>query len=529
MREFSTQPDRFSSEKRKLLKMRLSQKGIHTRETQVIPKRKTLDPCPLSFAQQRLWFLDQLQPGNTAYLVPRTHHLCGPLNPEALERCLEEMIHRHESLRTTFAAPAGQPVQVIHPAGRHCLPLVDLCGLKQKQREREAQKLAKQEAECPCDLERGPLVHTSLLRLDHEEHVLLLTLHHIITDGWSNRVLTRELVTLYRAFAAGHPSPLVSLPIQYADYALWQREWLQGEVLEAQLDYWTKRLGGVPSIELPADYPHPPVLSSRGAAHRFVLAEDLSQALGVFSRQEGVTLFMTLLAAFQVLFYRSTGQSDVVIGTDSANRNRVETEGIIGFFINVLALRTNLSQKPTFREVLKQVREVVLGAYTYQETPFELLVEKLAPDHYLDRTPLVQVLFVLQNIPIELADTGSQRGPEALDQSSLRPLMDEETMVKFDLALFMQEQTGRLSGTLNYRLDLFKASTIATMTTRFETLLQSIVKQPDTPIDLLEMTSDTDRAQQDREEQEQRHELRIGNDGWFDLSEMDFAKRSSSE
>ena len=491
--------------------------------------RERPDEIPLSFAQQRLWFLDQLQPGCTAYLVPHAHHLRGPLNTVALERSLEEMVQRHETLRTTFAADAGQPMQVIHPTGHYCLPLVDLRGLGQEKRKREAQKLAKQEGQHPCDLERGPLLRTSLLHLDGEEHILLLTLHHIVTDGWSDRVLMRELVTLYRAFVAGRPSPLASLPIQYADYALWQRQWLQGEVLETQLDYWTQRLGGVPPIELPADYPRPSVASPRGATHSFALSVDLSQALGALSRQEGMTLFMTLLAAFQVLFYRSTGQSDIVIGTDSANRNRVETEGIIGFFINVLPLRADLSGRPSFREVLKQVREIVLGAYTHQDTPFELLVEKLAPDHYLDRTPLVQVLFVLQNIPVELADAGPRREPKALDQSSLRPLMGEERMVKFDLALFMQERAGRLSGALNYRLDVFKASTIATMTARFETLLQSIVKQPDTPIDLLEMTSDIDRAQQDREEQELRHELRIGNDGWFDLSEMDFAKRSSSE
>jgi acyl carrier protein len=491
--------------------------------------RERPEEIPLSFAQQRLWFLDQLQPESTAYLVPRAQHLHGLLDTEAVEKSLEEMVRRHETLRTTFALRSGQPVQVINTSGRYCLPLIDLRGLEQEKRQYEACYLAKKEAQHPCDLEHGPLLRSYLLQLDSEEHVLLLTLHHIITDAWSNLVLIRELVTLYRAFTTEQPSPLTPLPIQYADYALWQRQWLQGEVLEAQLDYWTKRLGGVPSIELPADYPHPPVLSSRGAAHRFVLSEDLSQALSVFSHQEGVTLFMTLLAAFQVLFYRSTGQSDIVIGTDSANRNRVETEGIIGFFINVLPLRTDLSGRPSFREVLKQVREIVLGAYTHRETPFELLVEKLAPDHYLDRTPLVQVLFVLQNIPVELANAGPRREPEALDQSSLRPLIDEETMVKFDVALFMQERAGRLSGALNYRLDLFKASTIAKIAARFETLLQSIVKQPDIPIDLLEMASDTDRAQQDKEEQELRHELRIGNDGWFDLSEIDFAKHSSSE
>jgi non-ribosomal peptide synthetase component F len=351
-------------------------------------------------------------------------------------------------------------------------------------------------------------------------------LHHIITDGWSNLVLKHELLTLYRSFEAGQPSPLAPLPIQYADYALWQRQSLQGKVLEAQLDYWMGRLGGLPSIELPTDYPRPPVVSSRGAVHRFSLSEDLSQGLKSLCRQEDVTLFMTLLAAFQVLFYRYTSQSDLVIGTDSANRHHVETEGVVGFFVNLLVLRTDLSGKPTFREVLKRVREIVLGAYAHQDTPFELLVEKLASEHYPGLTPLVQVLFVLQNIPVEVesdADTGQPAERSFVDPLSILPEGDVETKVKFDLALFMWERDGRLSGALDYRLDLFKESSMTTMMARFVALLQNCVAQPELPIDFLDMTSHVERLQQEREEQKLRQELRGQDAVWLDLSGLDFA------
>jgi amino acid adenylation domain-containing protein len=481
---------------------------------------------PLSFAQQRLWFLDQLQPGNAAYLVPQAQYLPGSLNVEALEKSLAEIIRRHESLRTTFMARAGQPLQVIHPVGRFCLPLIDISDLEQESKMRTAQHLAAQEAQHPFDLGQGPLLRTHLLRLAHTEHILLLTLHHIITDGWSNLILRQELLTLYRSFEAGQPSPLAPLPIQYADYALWQRQSLQGQFLEAQLDYWIGRLGGLPSIELPADYPRPAVVSSRGAIHRFSLSEDLSQSLKALCRQEGVTLFMTLLTAFQILFYRYTSQSDIVIGTDSANRHHVETEGVVGFFVNLLVLRTDLSGKPTFREALQRVREVVLGAYAHQDTPFELLVEKLASEHYPGLTPLVQVLFVLQNIPIEVesdADAGQPAEHNIIDPLSIRPRGDAETKVKFDLALFMWEKDGRLSGALNYRLDLFQEGSMETMMARFVTLLQSCVAQPDLPIDFLDMTSDAERIEQEREERKIRQELRSHDAAWLDFSGLDFA------
>ena len=385
------------------------------------------------------------------------------------------------------------------------------------------------------DLTSGPLLRTYLLRLALQEHVLLLTLHHIITDGWSNNVLRRELVTLYQMHvvslqASDHKLP--PLPIQYADYALWQRTFLQGEVLEAQLDYWTRRLGGAPPIALPTDYPRPSVgartgaagtglapIRARGATHHFVLSAKLTQALHALTQEVGATLFMTGLAAFQVLLSRWTGQSDIVVGTDSANRNQIETEGIIGFFVNLLALRTDLSGKPTFREVLLRVRECVLGAFTHQETPFELLVEKLAPDHPIDQTPLVQVLFVLQQRSAERwSETIPQSDNEVVAQLSL----DEETAVKFDLALFMQEHAGKLSGALKYRLDLFKPDTIATLVARFEALLQSSVNEPDVPIDLFSQAPLASPTGHSPEQGKSKQGLPIPDDGWFDLPGRDF-------
>jgi surfactin family lipopeptide synthetase A len=498
--------------------------------TQIPPlvARARPEVLPLSFAQQRLWFLDQFEPGSPKYLVSNAVRIGGKIDVRALQGSLQELISRHESLRTTFEERDGQPVQVIHPAGPYLLPVIDLQGLGEKEREQQARRLASQERQHPCNLATGPLLRTYLLRLEPQEDVLLLTLHHIITDGWSNEVLVRELTLLYQAFLSAQPSPLAPLPLQYVDYALWQRAWFQGEVLEAQLDYWTRRLGGAPPIKLPTDYPRPPVVNSRGASHPFALPADLSRALVALSRQEDVTLFMLLLAAFQVLFYRYTGQLDIVIGTDSANRHRIETEEIIGFFVNLLVLRTDLSGQPTFREVLKRVREVALGAYAHQDTPFDLLVEKLASDRYLDRMPIVQVLFVLQNISLEPV-RGREIEHEAVSQPSPRSLMDEETTVKFDLALFMWERGGKLFGNLNYRLDLFKASTIATMVARFEVLLQSIVKEPDMPIDLLECVSDAECIQQEQEERALRSELLQRDDGWFDLSEKFFTKNSYNQ
>src|SRR6185312_5240720 len=326
-------------------------------------------------------------------------------------------------------------------------------------------------------------------------------------------VFVRELGTLYNAFVEGRPSPLPELPIQYADFAAWQRRWLQGSVLEAQLAYWSRQLGGVAPLELPTDRPRPAVQSYRGASQSFVLPAHLSQALKTLSQQEGVTLFMTLLAAFQTLLARWTGQSDIVVGTDIANRTRLETEALIGFFINVLVLRTQVQGTVSFRELVGRVREVVLGAYAHQDTPFEMLVERLQPRHSLDRMPLVQVLFVLQNMPLS---------PSELSGVRLRPFRNETTTAKFDLAVFLFEGSEGLRGGVTYSTDLFEASTIATLLGRFEVLLHNLVTSPDTAVNLVDFYTEAEKAQREKEKRERRKELHVSKGERMDLSELDF-------
>ena len=386
---------------------------------------------PLSFAQQRLWFLDQLEPNSPFYSIPLAIRLKGPLDEEALEQSLNEIVRRHESLRTTFVTAEGEPLQMIKPELSLTLSLKDLRHLPETEVEVEAQRLATEEAERPFDLASGPLMRTALLRLNKDDHILLLTMHHIISDGWSIGILTKELTALYEAFTQGKPSPLPDLAIQYADYAVWQREWLQGEVLEKQLSYWRQQLAGAPAaLELPTDKPRPAVQTFRGAYHRVTLPKELSEQLKALAQHEGVTLYMLLLAAFQVLLSRHSGQHDIVVGTDVANRTQTETENLIGFFVNLLPMRTNLADILTFQHLLKQVREMALGAYAHQDLPFEKLVEHLQPERDLSRNPLVQVLFVFQNTPhqtLVLKD---------LNVSSSR--IGGETS-RFDLVVFIRE------------------------------------------------------------------------------------------
>ncbi|BCL80821.1 non-ribosomal peptide synthetase [Ktedonobacteria bacterium brp13] len=485
---------------------------------------------PLSFAQQRLWLVEQLQPGSTAYLVPTVQHIHGPLDMAVLQRCFVALLQRHESLRTSFYVHEGQPVQQIATAEevRVHLALIDLADQRPEIRDAQSLLLVEQERRVPFDPGQAPLWRVLLLRLDSEDHLLLVTMHHIITDGWSNDVFYQELMALYHAFRAGQPSPLPVLPLQYADFAVWQRRWLQGEVLEAQLTYWTRQLSGAPPLKLPLDHPRPDVPSQRGQVHHFSLTTEHSQALLALSRKEGVTLFMVLLAAFQVLLYRYSGQTDIVVGTDSANRNHLEIEKIIGFFINLLVLRTDLSGKPSFRTLLARIRKVALDAYAYQETPFDLLVEKLIPDHSLHYIPLVQALIVLQNLP-PLDEQSSAESTDRVseDEQTALPLVasDMERAAKFDLALFMFEQSGRLHGALNYRSDLFESRTIETLVARFTVLLQSIVSQPDASIDKLEFFTQAEREQQEQAERRLRNSLSIRTGGRFDLPDLNLPEQ----
>ncbi len=438
----------------------------------LIPRRPGQGPARLSFAQQRLWFLSQLEPASPFYNIPAAVRLTGMLDVVVLEKSLDEIARRHETLRTTFRLQDGEknPVQIIAPTFKLALPVIDLRDIPEIEREAQVQSLAAREARQPFDLACGPLVRATIVRLGEREHALLLTMHHIISDGWSAAVLIREVVALYQAFIAGEPSPLPELPIQYADFAVWQREWLQGDALAAQLDYWKQQLAGAPALlGLPTDHPRPPIQTFRGATHSFTLTHALAEALQALSRQAGTTMFMTLLAAFKLLLWRYTGQTDIVVGCPIANRNRTEIEGLIGFFVNTLVLRTDLDTL-TFRELLGQVREVTLGAYAHQDLPFEKLVEELQPERDLSRNLMFQVTFAFQNAPTKTAD---------LPGLTARLLEVESSTAKFDLALSIAELEDGLSGLVEYSTDLFEAATITLMMGHFQAVLESVVADPD--------------------------------------------------
>lgn len=440
---------------------------------------------PLSFAQERLWFLAQLEPESLAYNIPAAVRLTGQLNVPALEQSLNEMVARHEVLRTRVATEAGKPVQVIAPTMTLPLPVVDLCRLDETEREAQLQRLATEEIQRPFDLARGPLVRAKLLRLGEQDHVLLLTMHHIVSDGWSTGILVQEAARLYQALSTGQPASLPEMPIQYVDFAAWQRQWLQGTVLEAQLAYWKKQLGdNLPILEVPTDRPRPLVQTFRGAHLALNLDGSLTNALETLSRREGVTLFMTLLAAFKTLLHRYTGQDDIVVGSRIAGRNRVEIEGMIGFFINALVLRTDLSGNPTFRALLGRVREVTLSAYAHQDTPFEMLVEELQPQRDLSRNPLFQVMFVLQNFPIPTM---------TVPGLTLRPFLIESGGATFDLDFSLSETPEGLTCILEYNVDVFDRETVIRLFERYKTLLESIVANPNQRLSELELLENAER------------------------------------
>lgn len=462
---------------------------------------------PLSFAQQRLWFLNQLVPNNPFYNVPAAFRLTGSLHLAALEQTFNEIVRRHEALRTTFAIVEGQPVQVIAPIFNVSLLVTDLQQLPQvdgartpwEQCEKEARRLMTQEAQRPFNLSNDPLLRVMLLRLDEAEHVLVLNMHHIVSDGWSIGVLIREIAALYTAYkdiTDNVSTSLPELPIQYADFAYWQREWLQGDVLAKQLGYWQKQLEGVSMLNLPTDKPRPASPTYRGARQFLQLPKSLSEALETLSKKEGVTLFMTMLAAFQILLYRYTQQEDIAVGSAIANRNRSEIEGLIGFFVNSLVLRTDLSGNPTFRSLLTRVREVALGAYAHQDLPFEKLVEELHPERNLNQNPLFQVVFALQNAPMSALE---------LPGLTLSPLPFDSETTRFDLEFHLWERTPEnglwinnsegISGFVIYSTDLFDDSTIKRMLGHFQTLLESIVADPEQRIADLSFLSHTERHQ----------------------------------
>ncbi|MBC1218436.1 amino acid adenylation domain-containing protein [Nostoc sp. UCD121] len=456
---------------------------------------------PTSFAQQRLWFLDQLVPGNPFYNVSTALHLTGSLNFTALKQTFNEIVRRHETLRTRFVMVEQQPVQAISPSLTIPLPLIDLRNFDSPERGTRMQQIVTQEAQHPFNLTTGPLLRVKLLQLDEAEYLLLLNLHHIVADGWSIGVLIKELGVLYKALAGDKrclttsdsvSTLLPELPIQYADFAQWQREWLQGVTangtspLQSQLVYWQKQLNGVSVLNLPTDRLRPAVPSYRGAKQFLELPHSLTQALEALSYQEGVTLFMTMLAAFQTLLYRYTQQEDIAVGSPIANRNRSELEGLIGFFVNSLVLRTDFSGKATFRELLNRVREITLEAYSHQDLPFEKLVEELHPERDLSYHPFFQVVFSLQNTPIETLE---------LSGLTLSLFEFDSKTAKLDLEFHLWQDLESLKGQMVYSTDLFDDKTITRMLGHFQTLLESIVANPEQQISDLSLLTEEERQE----------------------------------
>jgi amino acid adenylation domain-containing protein len=440
---------------------------------------------PTSFAQQRLWFLDQLVPGNAFYNVDNAIYMTmGPDDVPVLERSLNEIVRRHETLRTTFKAVDGEPWQVIASSLQLALPVIDLRHLPATQRQAEALRLATEEARQPFDLAAGPLVRTKLLRTGEAEYVFLLSMHHIISDGWSMGVFWKELTAIWEAFEEGRPSPLPELSIQYADFAVWQRKWLQGEVGESHQAYWKKQLADLPVTQFLPDWPRPEVLSFQGAHQTCWIPASLYGALKKLSQEEGVTLFMTLLAAFQVLLSRYTDQDDIVVGSPIANRNRSELEGLIGFFVNSLVLRTDLSGNPTFSELLKRVREVALAAYAHQDLPFEKLVQELQPERDMSRNPLFQVSFHL------FSDFSQTESASSFED---RYLAVEKATAHIDFALDLWEYVDGIHGSIEYSTDLFEAETVRRITANYITLLRSIVADPNRRLSELALLNTAER------------------------------------
>ncbi|WP_438019494.1 amino acid adenylation domain-containing protein [Sorangium sp. So ce315] len=440
------------------------------------PAPRPLSPAPragevpLSFAQQRLWFLDQLDPESATYNVPAALRLRGAIDPEALGRAIAEVVRRHEVLRATLHTVDGRPVQRFHDApDAWPLPLVDLSGLPAPEREASARRRASDEAARPFDLERGPLLRASLFRLAPDEHLLLVTLHHIASDGWSLGVLAHELTAAYEAFARKEQPELRALPVQYADYAVWQRQELTEDLLQAEREVWRRRLDGAPPLELPTDHPRPAARSSRGRTHRFALPRDLAAALRRRSQELGATLFMTLLAGFQVLLHRYSGQDDFCVGTPVAGRGRTELEPLIGLFVNTLVLRARLDGDPRFEELVGRVKADAIEAYAHQDLPFEIVVDALGVERDLSRNPLFQVMFALQNVPPPaLSMPGVEVSPVELDVEQAR----------FDLTLFLTESGDAIEGAIEFDLDLFDPGTVARLAGHYETILRAAAAEP---------------------------------------------------
>ena len=484
MDELSTRIASLSPEKRALLELRLRRSPASAKPESAIKARAGRSSARASFAQQRLWFLEQLEPGQAAYNVPRAIRLSGRLDIQALRATLAELVRRHEPFRTHFVNVDGELRQIIRDDVSIPLTQIDLTSLSETERAVEHARLTKEDAALPFDLNTGPVIRTTLLRLGQHEHVLLLTTHHIVSDAWSAVILFRELAELYKAFAAGSCASLAPLAIQYADFAEWQHEWLRGEALDKQVSYWKKQLDGVSELTLPLAHPRPARSTFHGAFKSQLLSPELSQQLSELSNREGTTVFMTLLAAFKTLLFRYTSQEDIVVGSPIAGRNRAEIEDLIGFFINTLALRTSLAGDPTFRELLQRVKQAAIDAYTHQDLPFEKLVAELDPERDLSRNPLFQVMFQYQNLSRPLFETNDLK---------LTWLESPLQTAKFDLSMLVVRKGEVFKCVIDYRTEVFEEETIERLLTHYTTLLESIVANPDQRIAALRLTTKAER------------------------------------
>jgi amino acid adenylation domain-containing protein len=470
-----------------LLSKRLNDAAGRAATETTIPRRNESEYYPLSYAQQQLWLLDQLDPGNPAYNCPLAVRMKGALDIPALEKTFHEFIRRHEILRTAFRVVEGQPVQVISDGVRFRLPLIDLRELDENARKNETKRLSESDARRSFNLTHGQLIRIHLLLIDRDEHVLILTLHHIVTDEWSNGILMRELSILYRAFSAGVSPALPALPIQYADYAQWQRSWLQEDVIGKEVSYWKKQLYGAPPIfSLPTDRPRPLIRNGFGNAYSLTLSEVLSLALRDLGRRFGATLYMVLLTTFKVLLNRYSQEEDILVGTPVAGRDLIEIEGLMGYFANTLVLRTDLSGSLTFLEALERVRNVVLDAHEHQRLPFEMLVNKLRPERKLTHTALFQIAFALDD---------SSAGASELPRLKLSSISPSYGRAKFDLMLNMAEFGKRIGASFEYSSELFDEATIVRLASHFKILLESVVADPNQQITRLSMLGQAERRQ----------------------------------
>lgn len=486
MSDISQRIASLSPQKLEQLATLLARRQESVRPGQTISPRGTKGPAPLSFAQRRMWILYQLDPTSAAFNISLAMSLRGQLNLPALERSLFEVVRRHESLRTTFEEVDGQPVQVINELREWKLPRIDLSQIANPARSAELSAFVKAEAVRPFDLRLGPLQRTTLVRCSEEKHVLLFVVHHIVSDGWSMGLLVGEISKLYRAYSRGEAPQLPDLPVQYADYAQWQTDWMASNDFPQQLKYWRTQLAGAPPVlELQTDWERPAVLSQKGAAQFLKLDEELARGTRELAKRSGVTLFTLMLAVFDVLLFRYTGQDDIIVGTNVANRNRGAIQNLIGFFVNNLVLRADLSGNPTFREFLARVNATALDAYAHQDVPFELLLEELLPERVRNQTPLFQVMFSIQ-----------KNGPltSVIDDVEFSAINVETGTSTFDLTMLVEEDGPEIYLHLSYSTDLFVPSTINRMLKHYQNLVQSIVARPDERIEALSMSTDDEDA-----------------------------------